>query len=431
MKALLNALERAYSIINQQAVTSILKIYGRNARTLTVHLKHKFIGEFPIVIAEMRRIHYKKSAMEKLRILILMAAGLSIAVLAAHAQPQAEARMFSLALRFEPATSGFGGSNSLVLGTSPDNGEVFSTSGPYSHASGFVLSIPGLSVGGTITFNIPAPVDQNGNGFNDFFEVSQPVGTSQTNGQYETSDGFDSGTVTATWSRAAGSRFGTCVLQMESETFGTLPQFSHQFELLEYAGMLEYETTENGATGTLNLSQTGNESATLTGEIVLAKTGDMPTEELLVQSGSLLNESAQTLTFEPAFDSLVRDGMNYSGLLSIDDGYPATSTADYFYWVLSIDDSNDADGDGIPDLSDDAVVINPPQPPELEITLTETTVIITIHGEAGREYDLETSDSAQPGSWTFQQSVPLELDSAPVEFDRPDAGMRFWRAKTL
>lgn len=167
------------------------------------------------------------------QIVLLMAVGLSVGYGEATAQNEAEVKAFSLSLHFSAASvGGLGLETTLTLGTTAVNGEVAPGGTPYSHFSGFQLAQPGMRFGGQIRFDIPRYVDANGNGIHDFFEVAQRVASTITSGAYVAMDGFDAGSVTATWSRGADSPLGTCRLSLVSDTFGELPTFDHTFELI-------------------------------------------------------------------------------------------------------------------------------------------------------------------------------------------------------
>ena len=62
-------------------------------------------------------------------------------------------------------------------------------------------------------------------------------------------------------------------------------------------------------------------------------------------SGAVGNITSQASTFQ-------RNGSVYSGSLKLVDGEPGTHWVDYENWYLEIEDSNDEDRDGIPDMSD-------------------------------------------------------------------------------
>ena len=114
------------------------------------------------------------------------------------------------------------------------NGELV----PYysrSLASGFTLDYSGMPIYGTIYVGLPPFADNDGDGFDDFYQSSQAVYAS-TSGTYETA--ISRGTVTATWNRVAQSKDGSCVLNLVDNIYGSLGGFSHGFELLEYTGSL-------------------------------------------------------------------------------------------------------------------------------------------------------------------------------------------------
>src|SRR5678815_1571734 len=137
------------------------------------------------------------------------------------------------------------------------------------HGSGFVLRDPILAtdITGSITFERPPDTDDNTSGFPDFFEVSQPVNTTTTQGSFTVDGDFEEGTVKATWKRDAGSRTGTCTLHLEGSMFGALPDFTHTFELLEYTGVLNYTPGSTNVTGAINLVQSDNSPNMLAGTL--------------------------------------------------------------------------------------------------------------------------------------------------------------------
>ncbi|MCI0536619.1 MAG: hypothetical protein L0Z50_15475, partial [Verrucomicrobiales bacterium] len=163
------------------------------------------------------------------------------------ASQSAQVRLDCLSLRFSPATTTvLGLLYTLELGTAegPDglNGELtptFDSSQP-SHASSFRFTDPSFPdpLLGDLAVQVPDRDDQNANGFPDFFEVTQEVPPTVTLGLY--AGRGDNGGVSARWSRAAGSNIGTCRIQLTSRNFGELPELTGQFELIEYAGTLQY-----------------------------------------------------------------------------------------------------------------------------------------------------------------------------------------------
>src|SRR5262249_5327441 len=148
--------------------------------------------------------------------------GLCLAPAALDAAETAQARLFCLSVRFQQGTEpnheyvldlssiGFGGT---------PNGELLPTFAQPPHLP-FASQVRLYDVlldeevaEGVMQLDAPLSGDANQNGYSDFFEVSQGIsGTSA--GVY--SSPVDSGTVRAAWSRAAGSKDGTCVLSVHS-----------------------------------------------------------------------------------------------------------------------------------------------------------------------------------------------------------------------
>jgi len=162
------------------------------------------------------------------RFLIFLMAGWFLLSASSHGAETAHARIYCMSLRFQEGTTYGGTLDISTIGGSSYNGELMPYSGR-TWASGLVLVWSGMGDSGTIYVNLPPVVDANGNGFDDFFEVSQGVAGTVTSGSYSTSTYF-SGSITATWSRAAGSTTAlarlTC-MTICGGTWAVLPVHSH------------------------------------------------------------------------------------------------------------------------------------------------------------------------------------------------------------
>src|ERR1041385_3992432 len=185
-----------------------------------------------------------------------------------HSAQTAQARLFCWSVRFQ---RGFDQGFSLDLSTSDPpttspNGELGVLFGTYSHWSYFALDDPNGTtvVAGILNLDVPFNVDANHSGFSDFFEVSRPVPSTMTTGTFSSNVG--GGSASAAWSRAAGSKNGTCVLTLQ-----TLGNFAHTFEIAEYTGNLVYAAGSNTVSGTISLSQTGNAGSQFFGPVSFAK----------------------------------------------------------------------------------------------------------------------------------------------------------------
>lgn len=355
----------------------------------------------------------------------------SYVTLAAGLEP-ARVSVYCTSLRFEATAGGPGQAATLQLTTDPAfgemNGELAALFDPRlpSHGALFLLDDPTLAdqLFGQMFFDQPEPVDANGNGFDDFFEVGQGV-SATTRGFFEVP--VDTGTVTATWNRSPGSSVGTCRLELTTESFGDLPTFTPTFELLEYQGTLTYHVNSEERSGAMALAQTGGPEQTLAGDFPLSQAQTNRFNLLVLREGALTNAAGQSLPFLSAV--LERDETsetNYFGFLDFEDGDPATGTLDYLTWVLSIDDLNDSDEDGIPDLSDDARV-QPPGGPTLAIRRSGGEVLLSIQGESGGVYDLQQTESLVPASWSSALSVTLTNAAQTVPLAEPGGSTRFWR----
>lgn len=360
------------------------------------------------------------------RFLILAVAGLSLMPIQSKAAGPAHARLYCQSIKFQRGNDQ-NGLYSLDFTTINNgvNGELgpLQAGADFSHGCWFNYNdgifdevIPGL-----LNLDVPVLGDANGNGFEDFFEVSQP-GSGSTSGVYQFDyEGVVRG-VSANWSRAAGSAFGTCVITLQG--FGT---FTHTFQILEYTGPLLYTPGATTVSGTLHLEQTGSPETTLDGSLSFVKSTETPFDDLTLSAGTLTNAALQTLSFYD--DTYGRDpdwATNYYGYLEFADGDPNTGEEDYGLWVLSIDDPNDSDADGIPDFSDDPEIALP-RPPLLSIQHTADHLQLTIHGDVGRTHQIQEIDSLASTNWEDTISLTLTNDPQIVELPLPEAGPKFWR----
>jgi hypothetical protein len=339
-----------------------------------------------------------------------------------------QARLFCWSVRFQ---RGFDQGSSLDLSTvdpptTSPNGELgmLSLSSTYSHWSRFALNNPNgtLRVVGILNLNVPFNVDVDGNGFSDFFEVARSVSSTITAGIFSFESG--GGSASATWSRAAGSKNGTCVLTLQ--TLQTLGRFTNDFEIEEYKGNLAYAPGSNTVSGTVSLSQTGNAGNQFFGPLSFVKSSTNRFNSLQLQAGIWTNALSQTLAFST--NAFYRDSTwptNYYGYVEFNDGDPNTTGSNYNLWTLSIDDLNDADHDGIPDFSDDP--LPPARRPLLTLKLGTTNLLLILSGEIGRSHLIQTNASLASTNWQLAQSVTLATDPQTVSLPIP-AGKTFWRA---
>ena len=265
-----------------------------------------------------------------------------------------------------------------------------------------------------------------GGGFDDFFEVSQGVSTVTTGSE---STGIGSGTVTATWSRSAGSLNGTCLLDLNDDFFGDLGTYTCPFTLLEYTGPLTYTPGSNTVSAAVNLVQTGNPANTLKGPIIFFKSSTDPFNTLTNQPGIWTNASSQMFF---SFSEIFTRGIpnwptNYAGYVYFTDGDPSTLGADYQLWILSINDTNDTNVNGIPDFSDNPASVTPPRAPHLSLAPGPTNLLLTVSGGVGHTNQIQQIASLSTTNWLTTQSFLQTNDPQVVSLPLPSGSPKFWR----
>jgi hypothetical protein len=287
----------------------------------------------------------------------------------------------------------------------------------------------GENFSGAMVMNTPALTDTNGNGFSDFFEVSQAVPSLLAPGAYNIT-GFGSGNFTATWYRDAGSAFGSCTYSIPNPFGGNL-SFYQVFELTEYTGELAYTPEANTVSGSLSVTNT-NSVSVLEGPVAFTKSAANRFNQLTLQSVLWTNDSQQVLDLYSNTTFLRRTGhrTNYYGKVEFNDGdlnTPGPGYEDYYTWQLSIDDLNDSDQDGIPDFSDDPAGVTPPRRPQLSLSRGSTNLLLSISGDVGRLHHVLGKTDLATGNWLTNLSFTLTNDPQVVSLPLPPDGAKFWR----
>jgi hypothetical protein len=358
---------------------------------------------------------------------ILLVVGWFLVSTVSQGAETAQARLFCLSLRFQQGAGPSGANLNLSsIGGPPYNGELLPYSGS-EWASYFFLYYGGYgTIPGTIYVNLPAATDANGNGFDDFFEVSRGVSTTITSGSESTS--LSEGSVTATWNRSAGSANGTCQLHFDDDTYGNLGTYNCPFTLIEYTGPLSYTPGSNTVSAAINLAQTGNPANTLRGPINFIKSSTDHFNTLTNQPGTWTNAALQILSFDS--EVILRDPpwpTNYAGYFFFSDGDRSTASADYQLWMLSIDDANDANANGIPDFSDNPASVTPPRAPRLSLVLGSTNLLLTINGDINHTNQIQQNSSLGTTNWQTTQSIWQTNASQTVSLSLPTGNPKYWR----
>ncbi len=347
--------------------------------------------------------------MKMIRIVVM--AVLLWASINSHAAQTARATLFCLSVRFQRGVyHGLAGDDSFVL---------------------YDTSLNEVVLVGGIDLNTAGFADVNDNGFDDFFEVSE-AGSGASTGTYTyiIDTRPVTGPVRATWSRAAGSKDGAYALEFGSGQT-SLGTYQGTFEILEYVGPLNYTADSNKVSGAVQLLQTGAADNVLAGPIEFTKEPTNRFDELTLPHEVWTNASSQPFQISSDFYYFERDTRlktNYYGFPDFEDGDPSTSDPDYRYWVLSIDDVNDSDGDGIPDFSDDPSSTTVRQPTVL-LSLGNSNLSFTISSTIGRTVEIQEITSLSQTNWATVSSFSPTNDPQVVTLSRPTEGTKFWRLR--
>jgi hypothetical protein len=95
--------------------------------------------------------------------------------------------------------------------------------------------------------------------------------------------------------------------------------------------------------------------------------------------------------------------------------------------VLSFDDPNDANANGIPDFSDNPASVTPPRAPHLSLALGKTNLLLTISGTVGHTNQIQEIGSLTLTNWQTTLSFLLTNDPQMVSLPLPAGTSKFWR----
>jgi hypothetical protein len=204
---------------------------------------------------------------------------------------------------------------------------------------------------GTLNLTIPN-LDTNRDGIPDLSDPALPMYRDVTGTGYSTWPSSNSFRVDLRMSRTAGATTGAFSGIWTPVGSSFLINGTLQLPLLQ--GTASYT---RGRQNQLQLQLTrwrpDGSSTCLTGAVVYAANANWIT---LPRFG-LTDTNGLNYTVLPAM--LTRKGHTYQGRLKFVDGAPETPWADYTDWVMAINDPNDGNTNGVPDLSDPAAVVIP------------------------------------------------------------------------
>jgi hypothetical protein len=267
--------------------------------------------------------------------------------------------------RYSTFSSNGSGTNRTTNGTSYFNAEVRPRAGSVKDYEGnFERSTPvGLVDYGNFVVTLPTG-DADGNGINDAFDYPQTGNVTALGSGY---DYYNGGSFSAEvrFTRAAGQVKGRYALKTIAAN-GNIAEASGDFHVGGINGIrIGSSTYVRGASSVMNVSL-APDAALGPDNIGGTYSGSFPftvTDRDTIAYSAF--EFVNTAVSPPARYSvragtLRRVGRVYSGSLVYVDGRTSTAFVDYVSHYFTITDSNDADSDGIPDLSDDL-----PTPPAL------------------------------------------------------------------
>jgi len=216
------------------------------------------------------------------------------------------------------------------------------------HADYFSGDGYGIQEYGTISFNL-SNTDSDGNGVPDWLQKENAVNLSITGNTFMhwQNPGWGSGdsTVSGSFTRSAGQSKGSFTLNYN--ILGYSYPISGNWYIRYFEGTLTYND------GGFNLAIQSNDSDGIAFTVSGASTYSSASEDSLTLASTQLSGAVGNIVTKAS--TFQRNGSVFSGTLDLVDGEPDTSWVDYEDWYLEIEDSNDADGDNIPDLSDASI----------------------------------------------------------------------------
>jgi hypothetical protein len=226
---------------------------------------------------------------------------------------------------------------------------------------------------GSVAFLLNAS-DADGDGLLDVLELSKPGTFSFSGTTQPDANAFDifyntpfNGTVV----RQAGSRRGTYSGSYVNPSAAA--SFSGVFSLSGAAGTVTYTPGSPILTWNLSLTEITGEIYQLTGTSTYTANG---TDQILIPSFTLaISPIGLSTTTLPAV--LNRSGNTFRGTVEVVDGGPFTSWPDYTTYRANLTDSNDANNDGIPDIT------SAPEPSAGFLQLTALVVVAALRRRRG------------------------------------------------
>jgi hypothetical protein len=320
------------------------------------------------------------------------------------------------------AQNDFGGDYELQV-TSLDDGSVngemtLAAEGVgYSHTGYFILEdlLFGDVYNIPFVVDVPSMGDANGNGIDDFFDSTQAVPATATDGLYQDPASGNARPFSASWQRDATNNTGLVTISIPDLGLN----FNTIFRFYQFDGKFDYTRSGTNLVGQVAFTNLFDPSDTITGPLTL-KIQD--TNTLTYDEGTWSGINEFTYEYFPE-DNLDRINLTYLSFIDFADGYWASAEQDFQFWFLAVT-SVDANGNDIPDLVETGVIVTP-NPPSMAAGKSPGAIQITITGTAGQTYELQSAED--PGeTWTKVQDVTLADGTASVTL-QTSATHQFYR----
>lgn|GEM_PF-1392502 len=206
----------------------------------------------------------------------------------------------------------------------------------------------GFFVYGSIVINLPK-ADQDGNGFPDFAQLDRASDLGFTGTGQQDWPEKRSFQISGHLNREASADMGTWLMTFSLPD--ATPNLGGEFRIPSVSGTIRYSR------GTQNLITVSFSSFEPEGDVkvYVGSTSFKVVNASQIQAAALEIKGPVGETYRVPATVWNRTGMKYRATVTIDDGGPGTSWPDYTQWVCEIVDENDADSDGVPDISDAGV----------------------------------------------------------------------------
>jgi hypothetical protein len=180
--------------------------------------------------------------------------------------------------------------------------------------------------------------------------------------------------------------------------------------------------------GYVDLVQTDKPESLLGGPVTFVKTTTNRFNALMLQPDAWTNAAQQSMAYtNELFERDAQWPTNYFGYVIFDNDFDPATPYTFDWWVLSIEDLNDTNHNGIPDFSDDQGGPELPRPPQLSLARGATDFRLTISGDIGRVHEVQEATPMSLTNWTTVWFQALTSDPQVVSLPASPGSGKFWR----